>query len=60
MRHISRTHRYNLSQASEMLRLPGFKLEYCPTADQVGDFFTKPLDKVQFQKALVLAGIQPS
>jgi len=59
MRHISRTHKYNLSQASEMLRLEGFSLEYCPTAEQIGDFLTKALDKNFLQRALKLAGIEP-
>ena len=59
MRHISRTHKYNLSQASEMLRLPGFALVHCPTDKQVGDFLTKALEKHHLQRALKLVGLEP-
>ena len=60
MRHIERTHKYNLSQASEILRLEGFQLEYCPTDKQLGDFLTKALDKNGLQRALLLAGLEPA
>ena len=59
MRHLERTHRYNLSQASEILRLPGFRLEYCNTKEQLGDLLTKVLDKTDLQRGLDLAGIRP-
>ena len=51
MGHLSRTHRISLAWTADVCALPDVHLSHCPTADQLGDSFTKALDKHKFQDA---------
>jgi hypothetical protein len=57
MRHLQKTHRINLAVVSEIIRTAGFELHYIESSEQVGDFLTKPLDKVKLQAALLMVGL---
>ena len=58
LRHISRTHKVNLSGLSELLDDPDIKIEYVDTLEQLADIFTKALQPQKWYHALCLLGIR--
>eukprot|EP00435_Cladocopium_sp_Y103_P062857 s119_g24.t1 len=58
LRHITRTHKVNLSCLSEVFRDPNVLLEYVETAKQAADIFTKALAPQKWAAALQLLGIR--
>ena len=58
LRHITRTHKVNLSGLSEVFRDDSAELEYCKTDVQAADIFTKALPPQKWGPALRLLGIR--
>ena len=58
LRHITRTHKVNLSGLSEVFRDDSAELEYCQTDSQAADIFTKTLPPQKWAPALRLLGIR--
>ena len=58
LRHITRTHKVNLSGLSEVFREDSAELEYCQTDSQAADIFTKALPPQKWAPALRLLGIR--
>ena len=58
LRHITRTHKVNLSCLSEVFRDDSAELEYTHTDDQAADIFTKALPPHKWAAALILLGIR--
>ena len=58
LRHITRTHKINLSDLSEVFQDDSAELEYCKTDDQAADIFTKALPPQKWAAALRLLGIR--
>ena len=58
LRHISRTHKINLSGLSELLEDPDIEVEYVDTEEQLADIFTKALQPQKWFHALCLLGIR--
>ena len=58
LRHITRTHKVNLSGLSEVFQEDSAELEYCKTDDQAADIFTKALPPQKWAPALRLLGIR--
>ena len=58
LRHITRTHKINLSSLSEVFQDDSAELEYCKTDDQAADIFTKSLPPQKWGPALRLLGIR--
>ena len=58
LRHITRTHKVNLSCLSEVFRDDSTILEYICTDEQAADIFTKALPPHKWSAALVLLGIR--
>jgi hypothetical protein len=58
LRHITRTHKVNLSALSEVFREDSAELEYCQTDNQAADIFTKALPPQKWAPALRLLGIR--
>ena len=58
LRHITRTHKVNLSGLSEVFRDDSAELEYCKTDVQAADIFTKALPPQKWGAALRLLGIR--
>ena len=58
LRHITRTHKVNLSGLSEVFRDDSAELEYCQTDSQAADIFTKALPPQKWAPALRLLGIR--
>ena len=59
LRHITRTHKVNLSGLSEVFRdEDSAELEYCQTDNQAADIFTKALPPQKWAPALRLLGIR--
>ena len=50
LRHISRTHKVNLSSIHEVISGDHVAVVYCETDKQAADIFTKPLDDTKFNK----------
>ena len=50
LRQLQRTHRVSLAVVHELVAEPtqNISVKYCPTAEQLGDAFTKALNPVQF------------
>ena len=58
MRHIGRTHGVSVAWLSERFAEDNFQLDYCDTADQVADVYTKAFsDPIKWQHAHELAGV---
>ena len=58
LRHITRTHKVNLSGLSEVFRDDTVTLEYCQTDKQAADIFTKSLPPQKWGSALRLLGVR--
>ena len=58
LRHITRTHKINLSGLSEVFHNDSAELEYCKTDDQAAGIFTKALPPQKWAPALRLLGIR--
>ena len=58
LRHITRTHKVNLSGLSEVFRDDSAELEYCKKDVQAADIFTKALPPQKWGAALRLLGIR--
>ena len=58
LRHITRTHKVNLSCLSEIFRDDSAEIEYIHTDDQAADIFTKALPPHKWAAALILLGIR--
>ena len=58
LRHILRTHKVNLGSIKEILDNDNASIEYCPTAVQAADVFTKALPPLKWPNALDLLGIE--
>ena len=58
LRHISRTHKVNLSSLSEVMSEPNIDLRYVDTSEQAADIFTKALPPHKWTAALALLGIR--
>ena len=58
LRHITRTHKVNLSGLSEVFHDDSAELEYCKTDVQAADIFTKALPPQKWAPALRLLGIR--
>ena len=57
LRHLVKTHRISLAWVSAVSEEDGVTLRYCKTADQLADGFTKALDRVKFQAAVIAIGM---
>ena len=55
--HLPRTHKLSLGWVHEVTKAPGVKVLHCRTEDQLGDMFTKPLDKEKLAAALCGIGM---
>ena len=58
LRHITHTHKVNLSGIQEVFHDDSAELEYCKTDDQAADIFTKALPPQKWAPALRLLGIR--
>ena len=58
LRHISRTHKVNLSSLSEVIAEGNIELDYIDTNEQAADIFTKALPPHKWPAALALLGIR--
>ena len=58
LRHITTTHKVNLSCLSEVFRDDSAEIEYIHTDDQAADIFTKALPPHKWAAALILLGIR--
>ena len=58
LRHITRTHKVNLSCLSEVIHGDTVELDYCSTDLQIADIFTKALTPQKWGNALKLLGIR--
>ena len=58
LRHISRTHKINLSSLKECIDDPSVEIKYIDTNEQAADIFTKALPPQKWFKALCLLGIR--
>ena len=58
LRHITRTHKVNLSCLSEVFAEGGVTIEYVDTKDQAADIFTKALPPQKWGAALSLLGMR--
>ena len=58
LRHITRTHKVNLSCMSEIIHSDTVELDYCSTDLQIADIFTKALAPQKWGNALKLLGIR--
>ena len=58
LRHITRTHKIDLSGLSEVFQDDSAELEYCKTDDQAADIFPKSLPPQKWGPALKLLGIR--
>ena len=61
LRHVSRTHKVNISGLSEVLRGPGeddWRIQYVGTKEQAADIFTKALGPQLWGPALDMLGIR--
>ena len=58
LRHITRTHKVNLSCLSEVFAEGGVTIEYVDTKDQAADIFTKALPPQKWGAALNLLGMR--
>ena len=58
LRHITRTHKVNLSCLSEVFRDDSAEIEYIHTDDQAADILTKALPPHKWAAALILLGIR--
>ena len=59
LRHFSRTYRTSARAIMDVFSIARlrFKLTYCPTAEQKGDGFTKPLARAPFDAFVATIGI---
>ena len=58
MRHLERTHRVSLAWLAEVFALDQIELNYCVSAKQAADIFTKSFDVIQkWKDAVRLIGI---
>ena len=57
LRHISRTHKIDLSSLSEQFRQANIKLDYIDTKEQAADIFTKSLEPAKWGAALDMLSI---
>ena len=57
LRHLSRTHRVNLSSLKEQVSSPHVKLDYVVTKEQAADIFTKALPPQKWGPALAMLGL---
>ena len=58
LRHISRTHKVNLSCLSEVFSDDDVSIEYVDTKEQAADIFTKALQPQKWGAALNLLGMR--
>ena len=58
LRHITRTHKVNLSCLSEVFKDDNAVIEYIVTDEQAADIFTKALPPHKWSAALLLLGIR--
>ena len=58
LRHISRTHKVDLSSIHEEISKDNVKVSYCETDRQAADIFTKALAPLKWDNALSLLGIR--
>ena len=58
LRHITRTHKINLSALSEDIQDDPAELEYCKADDQAADIFAKSLPPQKWGPGLKLLGIR--
>ena len=58
LRHISRTHKINLSSVHEVIDQESVHVEDCDTAKQAADIFTKALAPQKWDNALALLGME--
>ena len=57
LRHLSRTHRVNLSSLKEQVSSPHVSLDYVVTKEQAADIFTKALPPQNWGPALAMLGL---
>jgi len=57
LRHVSRTHKVNLSSIHEAITRDRVSVDYCKTDEQSADIFTKALPPNKWENALTLLGI---
>ena len=58
LRHITRTHKVNLSCLSEIFRDDSAEIEYIHTDEEAADIFTKALPPHKWAAALIPLGIR--
>ena len=57
LRHISRTHKIDISSIHEVVEHDDVEIKYCVTDEQAADIFTKALAPLKWPNALTLLGI---
>ena len=57
LRHLAKTHRVSLAWVREVCSSSGVSLVHCPTDVQLADSFTKALERVKFDAALLQLSI---
>ena len=57
LRHISRTHKVDISSIHEVVEHDDVEIKYCVTDEQAADIFTKALAPLKWPNALTLLGI---
>ena len=57
LRHLAKTHRVSLAWVHEVCSSSGVSLVHCPTDVQLADSFTKALERVKFDAALLQLSI---
>ena len=57
LRHISRTHKIDISSIHEIVECEDVEIKYCVTDEQAADIFTKALAPLKWPNALTLLGI---
>ena len=58
LRHISRTHKVDLSSIKEVIERDTVSIEYVDTKEQAADIFTKALPPHKWDTALDLLGLE--
>ena len=58
LRHISRTHKVNISSVHEIVQDDNISVDYCETDKQAADIFTKALAPMKWGNALALLGME--
>ena len=57
LRHVTRTHKIDISSIHEVIQRDNVDISYCETNDQAADIFTKALPPLKWDNALQLLGM---